>query len=277
MLDKELLKTIRVMSKMLDNEIFSMKYVIVFILLFNCKQDEYRFVDETTDGYRFIKKSHLDSSNIQHVVVYDLDDDLYKKYTLVNNLKEGKEFFYFKESKKIESEINFKNDTIDGLAKWYYNNENNTLKYIANYENGTSIGNHIEYYKNSSLKRYFSVSVNNEIIYQRRYDSLGGIINELGSYKTFGMFNDMNFKSQDSIFYTAYISTPNKTDVKYFISLVKEGGNDNWKEMKIKNSKAIFKTLLKDKGKYLFKEKLVIKHIYKDSVSVEYYKFDIEN
>ncbi len=123
--------------------------ILSFFILFSCiskksPENNYESVVLNYDGEKMLIENHKDSANIEHVTISDSLDNVYKRFKLIDTLKNGIEIGYYK-SGNIKYESNYINDTLQGKSIWYYDDSTKKIKSIYNYKSGRIVENP-EYY-----------------------------------------------------------------------------------------------------------------------------------
>lgn len=253
---------------------------LTLMLFFVCcgqnKDTEVRYSDVVLhdEGKKFVFRTFSDSLDIEHVKIFSTQENLDLKYRLFKDLKNGFEYGYY-DSGNLKYKAYFINDTLQGESKWYFDNKAKTVKNIYNYIDGVVAGNQIVFNENGIKKKYLSNTYDEQLKYVADYDDNGNLIKEDGIYKTFGEFNSIDFRTDNSIIYRGFFSTPNHIEIDYRYSLSKLGEDDIWKKKVLLNSKIMIDTIISSPGKYIFKEKISISKN-KDSIVTELYEFPLE-
>jgi antitoxin component YwqK of YwqJK toxin-antitoxin module len=244
--------------------------IIILNIFISCKKEN-NFDVEYFEDYKIVIKKNSDSIFISNKTVFDLNDNLVRKYQVRYGLKNGLETSYFKSGNK-EYEALYKNDSINGISKWYFDNSKNSIKAIYNYEKNKTLGNQLEFYQSGNLKRHLGTTPNNDVVYEVKYTEDEKISSEKGCYKLFGTLNvddETKFKANAPIEFESHFANPKHVKFKYFYSITKDKNKPVWKNIKIVNSKAVCDTLISEIGNYKFQDKLEIKFIEKDSSIIE--------
>ncbi|MCO6173446.1 hypothetical protein NHF50_00150 [Flavobacterium sp. NRK F10] len=247
----------------------------LFLLILSCSKDEYYIIKEDTfNELKVLSKTHKDSLNINHVLVYDKNYILEKKFKTINGLKNGKEISYYKNGNK-KYEVNFIDDTLNGESKFYYNNKKNSIEGIYYYEKGKIIGNQIKYYPNGNPEYHLGLLNNGDVAFRLLYSKSGKIVKE-GRYKIMGVFDNLNFSSKEKIKYKVYFATPIGIKLNYNYSLNNIKSQEKWKSIELKNSILNIEMSIPKKGKYLFKERLEIFDVKQKTKVTENYEFTFD-
>jgi len=211
------------------------------------------------------------SANKKVIIKIDSNGDTLSVITYSNDtIQNGLAKYYYKGTGAVMEEIMFKNDKKDGLYKFYYPNQKLEAEaiYKNNLQNGKSydysisgnlitegnwlddnpFGNFTDYYSNGKIKRYRSFDFEHNLRYVSNYDSLGKLMNEIGT--VLGQFR--LYSPTD----TVLIENEFKGDISiatpphYFVKVVSGESSLTNKELLIKDGIAEYRTMFMKKGEH---------------------------
>jgi len=215
---------------------------------------------------KFVKVGYYENDSIEFVVEL-LEDSIthyYRGYYRNGNLRE--EGFY-DEGKK---------DSI-----WFsYDMKQNVIA-KNNWKNRKMFGEQMEYYSSGGIKSYFFVDFNEKIVFKRKFDDKGKLIDDFGSYLPMivSNWNKLeHFKQEDTLKVTLYVPTPPNCETKCFFSVSKDTLNKNWKNVPIIQNKAVFVDVVSEKGEMFCEMQIRVwdKCKKKDIITSKEIKFNVK-
>ncbi|MDH5399542.1 MAG: hypothetical protein OEX02_15440 [Cyclobacteriaceae bacterium] len=140
-----------------------------------------------------------------------------------DTILEGESVTYYPNGKIYLREY-YKNNILDSVSVWFYNNNENSIDLLQCVRDGKYFGSGFEYFENGIIKQYRYLNWEEEIVYYRKYNELGVLIDEEGHGIPLSYVDSFKYYMNDTIPITLGVVNPPGVDREFNLLINYEDG-----------------------------------------------------